>query len=142
MTMDLQFDLNEVHRHIDRSPPHLNTRFHTATRMTACAPQVPSNDTWGHPEVATLTTVWLEELEQELPAAEIDDDEFEFGKHFLLLYLCHDCGSPWCQKTHRTWYKAAILDDEPFYEYNEYLGGIAYSGEYNQYIEPDTLAVS
>ena len=90
--------------------------------------------------VATLTTVWVEELEQELRAVEIDDEEF--GKHFLLLHLCHDCGSPWCQKTHRTWFMATILDSEPMYEHNEYLGCKAYFEEYNQYHEDRDTVVS
>ena len=84
----------------------------------------------------------VEELEQELRAVEIDDEEFEYGKHFWLLHLCHDCGSPWCQKTHRTWYKATIFQDEDFYEHNDYLAGIAYFEEYNQDVESDTLAVA
>ena len=62
----------------------MNTRSHTATRRAACAPQVPPNDMWGHPEVATLTTVWVEELQKELPAVEIDDQEFEYGTHTWL----------------------------------------------------------
>ena len=37
---------------------------------------------------------------------------------------------------------ATICDDEPYYEHNEYLGGITYFEEYNQYHEPDTSAVS
>ena len=59
MDMDLQFALNQIVRHIDRSPPSQNTRFHTSARRAECAPQVPSNDMWGHPVVATLTTVWV-----------------------------------------------------------------------------------
>ena len=65
-TMDSEYALMALQLHIDRSPPHLNTRSHTATRRAACAPQVPPNDMWGHPEVATLTTVWVEELQKEL----------------------------------------------------------------------------
>ena len=137
--MDVQFALHEIHRHIDRTPPHLSTRSHTATRRAACAPGVPPNDMWGHPEVATLTTVWVEELEQELPAVEIDEEEFKYSLHFWLLHLCHDCGNPECQKTHRTWYKATIFGDEDFYEHNDYLAGIAYFEEYNQDVESDTL---
>ena len=98
ITMDVQLALNKIHHQIDRSPPHLNTQFHTATHRAACAPQVPLNDMWGHLEVATLTTMWVEELEQELHAIEIGNEEFKYGKHFWLIHLCHDCGSPWCQK--------------------------------------------
>ena len=89
--------------------------------------------------MATLTTVWVEELEQELPAVEIDEEEFKYSLHFWLLHLCHDCGNPECQKTHRTWYKATIFGDEDFYEHSNYLAGVAYFEEYNHDVEPDTL---
>ena len=137
--MDVQYALNKIHRHTDMTPPHLNTRSHTATRRAACAPEVPPNDMWGHPEVATLTTVRVEELEQELPAVEIDDEEFEYGMHTWLLHLCHDYGNHGCRKTHRTCYKATIFGDEDLYEHNEYLAGIAYFEEYNQDVQPNTL---
>ena len=140
--MDLQFALNQIVRHIDRSPPSQNTRFHTSARRAECAPQVPSNDMWGHPVVATLTTVWVEELGKELPAVKTIDEEFEYGMHFELLHLCHDCGNPWCQKTHRTWFSATILDSEPMYEHNEYLGCKAYFEEFNQYHEDRDTVVS
>ena len=89
--------------------------------------------------MATLTTVWVEELQKELPAVEIDDDEFEYGKHTWLLHLCHDCGNHECQKTHRTWFKATVFGDEDFYEHNDCLVGIAYFEEFNQDAQSDTL---
>ena len=89
--------------------------------------------------MATLTTVWVEELQQELPAVEIDDEEFKYGKHTWLLHLCHDCGNHECQKTCRTWFKATCFGDEDFFEHNDYLVGIAYFKEFNQDVEPDTL---
>ena len=78
-------------------------------------------------------------LQTELPAVEIDDEEFEYGIHTWLLHLCHDCGSPECLKTHRTWYKATIFGNGDFYENNEYLAGIAYFEEYNQDAQSGTL---
>ena len=96
--MDSECALLALRLHIDMSPPHLNTRSNTAARRAACVFQVPPNDMWGNPEVATLTTVWVEELQKELPAVEIADEEFEYGTHTWLLHLCHDCGHHECTK--------------------------------------------
>ena len=122
----------------------MNTRSQLATCRAACAPEVPPNDMWGHPEVAILTTVWVEELQTELPAVEIDDEESEYGMHTWLLHLCHACGNHECQKTHRTWFKATVrvFGDKDFYENNDYLVGIAYFREFNQDAQSDTLIVA
>ena len=140
--MDSEYALLALRLHIDMSPPHLNTRSNTAARRAACVFQVPPNDMWGNPEVATLTTVWVEELQEELPAVEIDDEEFEYGTHTWLLHLCHDCGHHECHKTRRTWFKATCFADEDFFEHDDYLVGIAYFEEFNQYVEPDALEVT
>ena len=140
--MDVKYALNKIHRHTNRTPPHLKTHSHTATCRAACAPEVPMNNMWGHPEVATLTTMWVEELEKELPAIKIDDKEFKYSMHTWLLHLCHDCGNHECQKTHHTWYKTTIFSDKDFYEHSNYLAGITYFKEYNQDVQLDTLIVA
>ena len=96
--------------------PYQNTRLQTASRKATCAFEAPLLDTWGEPEVAISTTVWVEEVQEELPAVEIDDDECEYGSQTWLLHLCHDCGSSGCIKTYRTWYKATVFGELDFFD--------------------------
>ena len=91
--------MSGLDRHRDGTSPYQNTRLQTASRKATCAFEAPLLDTWGEPEVAISTTVWVEEVQEELPAVEIDDDECEYGSQTWLLHLCHDCGSSGCVKT-------------------------------------------
>ena len=108
--------MSEVDRHRDGTLPYQNTRLQTASRKATCAFEAPLLDTWGKPEVAIPTTVWVEEVQEELPAVEIDDDECEYGSQTWLLHLCHDCGSSGCIKTYRTWYKATVFGELDFFD--------------------------
>ena len=108
--------MSEVDRHRDGTLSYQNTRLQTASRKATCAFEAPLLDTWGEPEVAISTTVWVEEVQEELPAVEIDDDECEYGSQTWLLHLCHDCGSSGCIKTYRTWYKATVFGELDFFD--------------------------
>ena len=126
------FIVSEVDRHRDGTLPYQNTRLQTASRKAICAFEAPLLDTWGEPEVAISTTVWVEEVQDELPAVEIDDDECEYGSQTWLLHLCHDCGSSGCIKTYRTWYKATVFGELDFFDDGDYRAGIAYFEERNR----------
>jgi len=132
------FIVNEVDRHRDRTLPYQNTRLQTASRKATCAFEAPLLDTWGEPEVAISTTVWVEEVQDGLPAVEIDDDECEYDSQTWLLHLCHDCGSSGCIKTYRTWYKATVFGELDFFDDGDYRAGIAYFEERNRDMQSAT----
>ena len=55
--------VSEVDRHWDGTLPYQNTGLQTASREVTCVFEAPLLDTWGKPEVAISTTVWVEEVQ-------------------------------------------------------------------------------
>ena len=55
--------MSEVDRHWDGTLPYQNTGLQTASRKVTCVFEAPLLDTWGKPEVAISTTVWVEEVQ-------------------------------------------------------------------------------